>query len=74
MPPSFSFQQRAVILWVTLSVYAISCLVAIRIVLLSLLRSSVANRMHQNPAKPSGLLYGIVTLATSSSEPSGLMA
>jgi hypothetical protein len=29
---------------------------------------------NQNPARPSGLLYGIVTLVTSSSEPSGLVA
>jgi len=29
---------------------------------------------NQNPAKPSGLLYGIVTLVTSSSEPSGFVA
>ena len=29
---------------------------------------------NQNPAKPSGLLYGIGTLVTSSSEPSGFVA
>jgi hypothetical protein len=28
----------------------------------------------QNPASPSGQLYGIATLVTSSSEPSGLVA
>ena len=29
---------------------------------------------NQNPANPSGLLYGIATLVTSSSEPSGFVA
>jgi hypothetical protein len=29
---------------------------------------------NQNPAKPSGLLYGIVTLVISSSKPSGRVA
>ena len=34
----------------------------------------VAMERNQNPANPSGLLYGIATLVTSSSEPSGLVA
>ena len=34
----------------------------------------IAIEQDQNPAKPSGLLYGIATLVTSSSEPSGLVA
>ena len=33
-----------------------------------------AHGVNQNPAKPSGLLYGMATLVTSSSEPSGLVA
>ena len=32
------------------------------------------NATDQNPANPSGELYGIATLVTSSSEPSGLVA
>ena len=34
----------------------------------------IAIERAQNPANPSGLLYGIATLVTSSSEPSGLVA
>jgi hypothetical protein len=34
----------------------------------------IAIERDQNPANPSGLLYGIATLVTSSSEPSGLVA
>jgi hypothetical protein len=34
----------------------------------------IAVERNQNPANPSGLLYGIATLVTSSSEPSGLVA
>jgi len=34
----------------------------------------IAMERDQNPANPSGLLYGIATLVTSSSEPSGLVA
>jgi hypothetical protein len=34
----------------------------------------IAMERDQNPANPSGLLYGMATLVTSSSEPSGLVA
>jgi hypothetical protein len=74
MSPSVSFQQRTVILWVTLSGLRHPVLSDHSESCFALLGSSRRHRTHQNPANPSGLLYGIATLVTSSSEPFGLMA
>ena len=37
-------------------------------------RAIAPRQVDQNPANPSGLLYGMATLVTSSSEPSGFVA